>query len=144
DVRRRADSPLRRTASARDAFTIGYVARDEILERPVLSALEPMRQSGRRTGFVGASITVEELQRLLDRGRALDGARAALVDSSGLIMAQSAPPDGEPPGLPSVEQIRDQLGADPSFIDVDGGSAVVVPLHAPDIYEVMSWAPDRP
>ena len=137
-------SALRDRAMARDAFAIGYVERGAITGQPVLGALEPIRDGNRRIGFVGASITVEQLNQLLNRGRALDGARAAIVDSTGRIVAQSAPPTGHPDvGLPTASQIRNRLGPEPEFITVENGDAVVLPLHAPDLYAVMAWAPQQ-
>ncbi len=136
---------LRQRARARDAFTIGYVERGDLTGAPVLGALEPIRDGDRRIGFVGTSITLQQLRELLDRGRALDGARAAIVDSTGRIVAESTPNrDGPQIGLPRPDQVRNHLGAEPQFVDVEDGDAVVLPLHAPDLYAVMSWAPDQP
>jgi two-component sensor histidine kinase len=137
---------LRQRANARDAFTAGYIERGALARRPVLGAMEPIRDgSGRRVGFIGASIAVEQLRELLDRGRTLDGARAAIVDSGGRIIAQSSTDEDRPaPGLPTASQIRQLLGPDPAFVEVPHGDAVVVPLHAPDLFAVMSWTPDEP
>ncbi|MBC7768171.1 MAG: hypothetical protein H7124_05240 [Phycisphaerales bacterium] len=132
-------------ASERDAFTMGYVASDGITGEPALAALEPIRVGSRRVGFVGASITVAQLRELLDRGRALDRARAAIVDANGSIIAQSTQrPAGAEVGLPLAHQILSHLGPDPGFVRVDNGAAVIVPLHAPDLYIVMSWPSDQP
>ena len=137
-------SALRDRAMARDAFVMGYVERGAITGQPVLGALEPIRDGNRRIGFVGASITVQQLNQLLNRGRALDGARAAIVDSTGRIVADSAPPTGHPDiGLPTAAQIRNHLGPEPEFVEVQNGDAVVLPLHAPDLYAVMAWAPEQ-
>lgn len=133
---------LLETAKARDAFTMGYVPRGPITQREVVGAFEPIRDGNRRVGFVGASISVAELTELLNRGRALDGARSAIVDASGRIVAESS--NGPNVGLPSPDQIRDQLGPNPLFVEVRGGAAVVVPLHAPDLYVVMAWASNQP
>jgi len=35
------------------------------------------------------------------------------------------------------------LGPEPQFVEVPNGTAVVVPLHEPDLYAVMSWTNDR-
>jgi hypothetical protein len=36
-------------------------------------------------------------------------------------------------------------GSEPDLLEVEnGGDAVIVPLYAPDIYAVMSWAPEQP
>ncbi|MGH6951486.1 MAG: cache domain-containing protein, partial [Vitreimonas sp.] len=83
------NSDLRERARARDAFTMGYVERGGLTGVPVLGALEPVHDGTRRIGFVGASIAVSQLRELLDRSRTLDGARAAIVDASGRIVAQS-------------------------------------------------------
>jgi two-component sensor histidine kinase len=48
------------------------------------------------------------------------------------------------PALPPASEIADQLGAESSFLKLQGGDAVIVPLYPPDIYAVMSWAPDQP
>jgi len=136
---------LRARARARDAFTIGYVERGGLTGVPVLGALEPIRSGSRRIGFVGVSITVAQLHELLDRGRALDDARAAIVDYQGRIIAQSSPPENAPNlGLPRTDQIRNHLGPEPHFVAVENGDAVVLPLHPPDLYAVMSWAPEQP
>ena len=73
----------------------------------MLGAIEPIRDARqRRIGFVGASIAVDSLRRLLDRGRALDGARAAIVDANGRIIAQSTMEEGvDYPGFPTTQQI---------------------------------------
>jgi two-component system, sensor histidine kinase PdtaS len=138
-------SELRDRALTRDAFTIGYVEHGALANRAVLGALEPVRDtSGRRVGFIGASMGVDQLRELLDRGRALDGARAAIVDLDGRIIAQSSVDESRPaPGLPTRAQIRELLGPDPAFIEVQNGNAVIVPLHAPDLYAVMSWEPEQ-
>jgi two-component system, sensor histidine kinase PdtaS len=138
-------STLRDRAEARDAFTVGYVEYSRLARQPVLAALEPVRDaSGRRNGFISATLSVDYLAELLNRGRTLDGARAALVDSDGRILASSTVDQtGPAPGLPSVAQIKNLLGPDPAFIDVRNGTAVIVPLHAPDLYMVMSWGPEQ-
>lgn len=142
---RARNSALRQRAMTRDGFTIGFVEYAALAQRPVLAAMEPIRNDdGRRVGFVSASMTIDDLRELLDRGRSLDGARAAIVDLDGRIIAQSSVDrTGRPPGLPTVDQIRRLIGPEPAFIEVPHGNAVVVPLHAPDLYAVMSWAPDQ-
>jgi two-component system, sensor histidine kinase PdtaS len=35
------------------------------------------------------------------------------------------------------------IGPEPRFIEVENGDAVIVPLHEPDLYAVMSWASGR-
>lgn len=138
-------SELVQRARVRNAFAIGYVERGAITGQPVLAAWEPIQDGRRRLGFVGASITTAQLAEVINRSRDLDRARAALVDADGRIIAQSAPREGEPySDLPSREQIRAQLGPDPTFVRVDNGAAVIVPLHAPDLYIVMSWPSERP
>lgn len=143
---RPARSQLRQRAEARDSFTIGYVEYSLLAHRAVVVALEPVRdERGVRTGFISASLGVNFLRELLDRGRSLDGARAAIVDSDGRIVAESSVDRSRPgPGLPTVSQIKQLLGPDPAFIEVRDGNAVIVPLHAPDLYAVMSWAPEQP
>lgn len=138
-------SNLRERARARDDFTLGYVERGVLTGQPVVGALEPIHADGRRIGFVGASITIAQLQELLDRGRTLDRARAAIVDAAGTIIVESTPrPDLPDVGLPTPAQIRNHLGPDPDLVRVDNGAAVIVPLHAPDLYIVMSWASEKP
>lgn len=143
-----AGSELREKARVRDAFAIGYVEHSLLLDRPVLGAMEPVRDaSGARIGFVGASIEIADLRAVLDSGRALNRARAAIVDADGRIIAQSTTAgsaENAAVGLPSVDQIRRMIGPDPAFIEIRNGNAVVVPLHAPDLYAVMAWAPDQP
>ncbi len=133
------------TARTRDTFTIGHVAMGPVSGREVLGAFEPLRDaSGRRVGLIGASIAVEDLRDILDRGRALDGARSAIIDQSGNIVAQSAVSAAEnEPGLPTPAQIRGMLGSAPRFIEVENGTAVIVPLYEPDLYAVMSWRETR-
>lgn len=139
-------TPLRERARVRDAFTIGLIQNGPLSGGvPILAAFEPVRDGQRRIGFVSASIRVDQLRNLLDRSRALHGARSAIVDGDGQLIAQSTPPtERNAVGLPTVDQIRNHLGPDPTFVEVENGSAVIVPLHAPDIYAVMSWAPERP
>lgn len=137
-------SELRERAAVRDDFTMGYVELGRLTGQPVLGALEPIRDGNRRVGFVGASITVSQLNQLLNRGRALDDARAAIVDSDGRVIAQSALPQGQHDiGLPTPDQIRNHLGPEPAFVEVQNGDAVVLPLHAPDLYAVLAWAPQQ-
>lgn len=138
-------SPLRERAAERDAFTMGYVQRGAITGQPVLGALEPIYDRGRRIGFVGASITVAQLGELLNRGRELDRARAAIVDAEGVIIAQSTPrPELPKVDLPSPTQIRQHISADAAFVRVENGAAVILPLHLPDLYVVMSWPSEQP
>jgi hypothetical protein len=142
-------SEVRRIARARDRFTMGYVDRGLLSGQPVLGALEPVRDGPRRIGFVAASIPTEALEALLDRSRAANpeaaSARAAIVDASGLVIAQSEEPGNAPP-LPNASEIIPTLtGGDPRFVRVEGGGdAVILPLFAPDLYAVMTWAPDQP
>ncbi|HEX8901475.1 sensor histidine kinase [Vitreimonas sp.] len=139
------ETPLRQRAQVRDAFTIGYIESGPLSGGgPILAAFEPVRDGANRIGFIGASIRVEQLRGLLDRSRSLESARSAIVDSDGRIIAQSSPRETERVGFPTIEQIRDLLGPDPVFVEVENGSAVIVPLHAPDLYAVMAWAPERP
>lgn len=139
------ETPLRQRAQVRDAFTIGYIESGPLSGGgPILAAFEPVRDGPNRIGFIGASIRVEQLRGLLDRSRSLESARSAIVDSDGRIIAQSSPRETERVGFPTIEQIRDLLGPDPVFVEVENGSAVIVPLHAPDLYAVMAWAPERP
>ena len=141
------DSDVRRRARARDAFTMGYTEHGVLSGVPVLGALEPVRNGERRIGFVGASIPTTELAALLERSRvsnsALRNARAAIVDGRGRVIAESTPGEGAPP-LPAADLIVRRFGGEPAFLEVPGGDAVVVPLYAPDLYAVMSWAPDQP
>lgn len=145
--RRLPDSDIRRRARARDAFTMGYTENGLLSGLPVIAALEPIRDGDRRIGFVGASIPTAALTALLERSRntnnALDNARAAIVDARGRVVAESAP-EGEAPPLPNSEQITGRFGGEPVFLKVPGGDAVIVPLYAPDLYAVMSWAPEQP
>ena len=146
-VARVPDSDIRRRARARDAFTMGYTEHGVLSGLPVLAALEPIRDGDRRIGFVGASIATTELMALLERSRnannSLANAHAAIVDSHGRVIAESAPDVSAPP-LPAAEEVTRRFGGEPVFIKVRGGDAVIVPLYAPDLYAVMSWAPERP
>jgi len=132
-------------AEARDTFAIGHVAYGSVSRREVIGAYEPLRDAnGRRVGFVGASIGVDQLRVVLDRGRALDGARSAIIDLNGNVVAQSSTSGSQDePGLPTAAQIRSMLGPEPEFVEVPNGTAVVVPLHEPDLYAVMSWSTGR-
>lgn len=145
--RRLPDSDIRRRARARDSFTMGYTEHGMLSGLPVLAALEPIRNGDRRIGFVGASIPTTQLATLLERSRnsnsALRNARAAIIDSHGRVIAESAP-DGNAPPLPAADEINNRFGSEPVFLKVSGGDAVIVPLYAPDLYAVMSWAPDQP
>ncbi len=141
------DSEIRRRARGRDGFAMGYSARGMLSGVPVLGALEPIHDGDRRVGFVGASIPTSELTALLQRGRAsnvsLARAHAAIVDARGSVIAESSSSEGAPP-LPPGDEITRQFGSEPRFLRVRGGDAVIVPLYAPDLYAVMSWAPDQP
>lgn len=140
----RVRSPVRERARVRDAFTMGYNPRGSLSGQPVIVAHEPLRGAGgRRVGFISASISVETLQSNLNRNAALDGARAAIVDVAGQVIAESPGSERAPP-LPTTVEIRDNFADEPRFVDVRGGSAVVAPLQAPDIFFVMAWAPDQP
>ncbi|MBS0386277.1 MAG: hypothetical protein JSS00_13120 [Proteobacteria bacterium] len=138
-------STARERAMGRDGFAMGYVEYGPLSHEPVLAAMEPIHdRSGRRIGFIGAAIPARNLVGLLDRTRSLYGARAALADATGVIIAQSRPDGAAAPALPSTEQIRDRIGPDPAFVPVRDGAAVIAPLSAPDLYAVMSWPPDQP
>lgn len=134
-------SAVRELASKRDAFTLGYAERGSLTGRPVIAALEPLRnRDGARIGFVSASITTDELRALLQRGRDVDDAHTALVDSSGRTLVETDPPaGGAQPPLPTAEAIRANFGDRPTFVSLRTGTAVIVPLHAPDLYAVMAW-----
>lgn len=140
------ESEMRARARTRDGFAMGYHERGLLSGVPVLGATEPIHQGNRRIGFVSASIPTSELAALLQRGRAsneaLASARAAIVDADGAVIAETTS-DSAPP-LPPANQITGQLGAEPRFFRVRGGDAIVVPLYAPDLYAVMSWAPEQP
>lgn len=139
-------SALRDRAATLDTFVLGFVARGQITGRPVLSAIEPLHDAnGRRVGFVGASIALADLRETLDADRSRDGARSAIVDMDGRVVVESSfdPDDENTPSLPSPEQIRSMLGAEPRFIEVENGDAVIVPLHEPDLYAVMAWPSGR-
>jgi two-component sensor histidine kinase len=143
---RAPDTRVRQRARERDALTMGLVERSTLTHRRVLAALEPIRDdNGRRIGFVGAAIDVAYLNELLRRGHAEDGARAAIVDSEGRVIADSAMgAEADAPPLPSAVQIRRNLTARPSFISMKDAEAVVAPLSAPDLYAVMAWSPESP
>jgi len=139
-------STVRSRAASLDTFAIGFVDRGPITQLAVLSAIEPLRDSnGRRVGFVGASIALSDLRETLDRGGARDGARHAIVDMEGRVIAESSfdLANENAPRLPSADQIRSMLGSEPRFIEVENGDAVIVPLHEPDLYAVMSWPSTR-
>jgi two-component system, sensor histidine kinase PdtaS len=140
------ETSLRSRARARGGLSMGLVENSPLTHLNVLGAVEPIiDQSGRRVGFVGASIDVQYLNALLREGPGRANARAAIVDYEGRVVADSAlPGDETQPPLPTPAQIRRHLGDDPSFISVKGAAAVVAPLHAPDIYAVMSWATEPP
>jgi two-component sensor histidine kinase len=70
-------------------------------------------------------------------------ARAAIVGADGTVIAESKSTENAP-SLPPPDQITNQLGSEPRFLNVEGGDAIIVPLYAPDLYAVMSWAPDQP
>lgn len=137
---------LRERAMQRNAFSIGYVQTGVISGQPVLAAMEPIHdEQGRRLGFISASIGVSTLQTLLDQNPAFEGARAAIVDSAGAVVAQSSrPAAGYGVNLPDAAQIVGALHRDPAFIQVGNGGAVVAPLSAGDLYAVMVWPDQQP
>lgn len=140
---RPAPSELRARAAARDDFTVGYVPYGRLARQPVLGGLMPIRDEHQnRTGFVGASIGVRQMQTLLDRGRLDDGAHTAIVDYTGRVIAQSAPFAGGGPILPDAERMRRSFGTEARIIPIEGGVGVVVPLGAPDLWAVVSWPPE--
>lgn len=136
---------FRQRAQARDDLTMGYVY-GQLTRQPVVGALGPLRdERGRRTGFVGVAISPETLRDVLERDQHLEAARTGIVDSTGRVIVETAPRDGsKAPPLPSSLQLRGHLNDAPSYVQLPGGSAVAVPLHAPDLYAVTSWAPDQP
>lgn len=142
----RASSTVRDRARARDGFTMGYNPNGALTKMPILAALEPVRApDGRRIGFISASVSVRALEAKLASNTALEGARAAIVDYTGEAIAKTSDnARAHLPPLPTPAQVRRHFGDAPRFVNVRGGSAVVAPLQAPDIYFVMSWAPDQP
>ena len=104
---RTGPSAVRERAMQRNAFTMGYVPTGAISGQPVLAATEPIHdEHGRRLGFISASISVPTLQALLDQNPSFDGARAAIVDFSGAVIAQSSrPAAGYALDLPDTAQI---------------------------------------
>lgn len=134
-------SDLRTLARGRDAYTMGFIQRGILSGRPVIAALEPLRDArNRRLGFVGASIDVGELRNLLLRSRGVDDMRVALVDGEGRTIIDTAEAGEEALApLPSPAEIRTRFGADPTFAPMRSGSAIIVPLQAPDLYAVVSW-----
>lgn len=146
-------STLRMRAAARGAFTMGYIGVGRLTGVEVVGAMEPIRdQRGRLVGMISASIPVEHLRKLLlqpiklpnEDGLELAGARGAIVDFTGATIASvNLGADVPEVGLPSPAQIRNRLGQQPAFLDVSGGRAIVLPLHAPDLYAVIAW-PDPP
>src|SRR5262249_25229025 len=72
-------------------------------------------------------------------------ARVAIVDFSGAIVAQSSrPASGYAIELPSAEQTVKAFSPDPTFVQLNNGGAVVVPLSAPDLFMVMAWPDQQP
>lgn len=137
---------LRRRAMVRGAFTMGYVSYGVLARQPVLGALEPLRDAtGRQVGMIGASITISRLEELLRDRRGLENARAAIIDFTGRVVAEAASSDmRDMPGLPTPAQVRNHLGGSPVFLRVQNGEAVVMPLHAPDLYAVVAWRDAAP
>lgn len=139
---RATENEVRRMARGRDDFAVGFINRGALTGLPVLAAIEPLRAEGAH-GFVGVSVSSDRLRALLDRGRAINGARIAIVDASGRIVAESTPEEGQPlPGLPAASVVRNHLGPNAEFVQMPGGGAVVVPLYSPDLFAVVSWTPD--
>lgn len=137
------NTALLQRATVRDDFTAGYVENARLVGRPVLGALQPIRDARqRRIGFVGASIAIDRLKQMLDRDSAINGAHTAIIDFEGRVLVE-ATPGSHPLPLPSSNQIRRSLREGPTFVAVPGGQAVIVPLQSPDIYAVMSWAPEQ-
>lgn len=137
-------SSVRERARERGGFAVGYVERGALTQRPVLGAAEVLRDDGgQRVGFISASVELARLSEAVERGRAMDGARVAVVDYAGNVLAEALRAAEAPP-LPIPSEVRAHLGGEPSFIDVRGGAAVVAPLSAPDLYLLMTWAPDQP
>lgn len=140
-----ASADLRARARTRDGMAMAYVGQGSLAGEPVLGAMEPIRNAaGRRIGYLGASISIGYLRELLDRSRTMDGARAAIVDYTGRVIAQSSAAALGDPGLPTAAQVRNHLGPDPAFIAVENGDAILAPLQAPDLYIAMAWAPGQP
>jgi two-component sensor histidine kinase len=140
---RGAGEALFRTARTRGAFTIAYVGAPRLASVPVLAALEPLRdRQNRLTGFIGLSISIDRLRTQLDANRTLEHARIAITDSEGrVIVASTVEPQSAP--LPTPAQIKAHLGANASFVVARGGAAVVLPLHAPDLYVAVAWPSDQ-
>jgi two-component sensor histidine kinase len=132
---------LRALARERDAYTIGYIDRGSISGQAVIAALEPLRDArGQRLGFVGASIDINELRNLLQRGRGVDNARTALVDGTGRVIVETAEAsDVSAAPLPTASAIVERLADRPTFVPMREGTAVIVPLQRPDLYAVMAW-----
>ncbi len=139
------NSPVRVRARERDGFAVGYNPGGVLVRAPALTALEPIRGArGARVGYIGAGIRLTTLHEQLARNPALEGARAMIVDFDGNVIAETDADENAPP-LPTIQQIRENFDEGVRFVSVKGGgSAVVAPLLAPDVYFVMSWAPEQP
>ncbi|HVY83818.1 MAG TPA: histidine kinase dimerization/phosphoacceptor domain -containing protein [Caulobacterales bacterium] len=137
-------SRIRELARTRDDLAMGYVQEGRLTHQPILAALQPVRDARRKTvGFIGLSVSIDTLRGMLTRDRGAIDARVAIVDAAGRILAEASPQaDTRQLGLPTPSQIRSHMGASPSFVPVRNGHALVVPLQSPDLYAVMSWAPE--
>lgn len=134
-----APSALRDRAKEQDDFTVGYVAYGRLARQPVVGAMFPIRNERQeRVGFVGASIGVREMQQLLDAGRLENGAYTAIVDHTGRLIVESQH-DQSAPRLPNQALLRASFADEPRVVGVEGGYAIVLPLHMPDLYAVVSW-----
>ncbi|MGE0533048.1 MAG: sensor histidine kinase [Hyphomonadaceae bacterium] len=137
---------LRLRARERDAFTIGYVERSRLTQEPILGALEPLRDArGRRGGFVGVSITVDNLRAMMARhAETPDGPHVALVDFDGRMIVQSEADDRPLPSVPDAAAIRGAIQAGSGFIYREGVVSIILPMSAPDLYAVVTSSASEP
>jgi two-component sensor histidine kinase len=146
-VRRGFRAPLnsvRERALASDRFAAGFVEYGQISRQPVLAAVEPIHdEHGRRVGLISAAVGVRTLQVILGQNITINGARAAIVDDAGRVIAQSEQNgSGRQVDLPDAAQLVKAFGRDPATIQTADGGAVVLPLSGRDIYAVVAW-PDQ-
>ncbi len=139
----RARSNVFTRAQERGALSFGYIQNPLLSEEAAIGATNPLRDEHNAIiGYVGLTVPFPRLREVYATGDLDASARAVLVDANGQMIAPGLRGDGAAAPVPPPEIIRAHLSSGgQAFQFGRGNAALVAPLHAPDVYAVISWRP---